>query len=300
VTRLALIGYGQVRVYGDQIPTATVDPATYRAFTPAGTRGSAAVWKAVTDGKALVSHTVGNRDHLRLDVTVPAGWATVRVAGLATTVPGVDMVVSSTTGERIGVPFGNGLVLAVSGDPERASAKVRAVLGAQPVIRRIAPFGGALGAPAGPALPAVTPTVPPATPPAAPRATPPVVLRSRAGRRPDAFRADGTGRLGLHGGAVPRLPDDTFSCRDERAVISRTLTRLRETFPAGHIWVIDDDSDDGTDEVIAEVIEHDPIAVSCACRTWSSARAPPAGTGDPGTDRRAHADARGRAARHPS
>jgi hypothetical protein len=178
VTRLALIGYGPVWVYGDQIPTATVDPATYRSFTPAGTRGSTAVWKAVADGKALVSHTVGNRDHLPLDVTVPAGGATVRIAGLATTVPGVDMVVSSTTGERIGVPFGNGLVLAVSGDPERALVKVRAVLGAQPVIRRIAPLGGALGASAAPALPAVTPTVTPpaasnATQPAAPPATPP-------------------------------------------------------------------------------------------------------------------------------
>jgi hypothetical protein len=55
VTRLALIGYGQVWVYGDQIPTATVDPATYRSFTPAGTREATAVWKAVADGKALVS-----------------------------------------------------------------------------------------------------------------------------------------------------------------------------------------------------------------------------------------------------
>ncbi len=43
-------------------------------------------------------------------------------------------------------------------------------------------------------------------------------------------------------------------CRDERAVIGQTLTRLRETFPCGHIWVIDDDSDDGTDEVIAAMM----------------------------------------------
>ncbi|TQM00369.1 hypothetical protein FB559_6081 [Actinoallomurus bryophytorum] len=166
VTRLALIGYGQVRMYGDRIPTATVDPATYRSFTPDGTRDATTVWKVVADGKALVSHAVGDRDHLPLDVTVPAGRATVRIAGLATTVPGVDMVVSSATGERIGVPFGNGLVVAVSGDPERASAKVRAVLGARPVIRRIAPLGG-------PALPAVTPAVPPATPSVVPPGAPP-------------------------------------------------------------------------------------------------------------------------------
>lgn len=40
-------------------------------------------------------------------------------------------------------------------------------------------------------------------------------------------------------------------CRDESAVIDRTLTRLWETFPGGHLWVIDDDSEDGTDEIVA-------------------------------------------------
>ncbi len=49
-------------------------------------------------------------------------------------------------------------------------------------------------------------------------------------------------------------------CRDERAVIGQTLTRLRETFPGGHIWAIDDDSDDGTDEVIAGIVaRHDRV-----------------------------------------
>lgn len=43
-------------------------------------------------------------------------------------------------------------------------------------------------------------------------------------------------------------------CRDEGTVIGRTLSRLRETFPEGHIWVIDDDSDDHTAEVVTEAI----------------------------------------------
>src|SRR6202011_3915923 len=113
------------------IPTATVDPVTYRLFTPSETQDSAAVWNAVTEGKALVSHTVGVRDHLPLDATVPAGLSTVRIAGLATTVPGVDMVVSAQTGDRIGVPYGNGLVVAVSGDPARAMARIRRVIGSE-------------------------------------------------------------------------------------------------------------------------------------------------------------------------
>ena len=57
------------------------------------------------------------------------------------------------------MPFGNGLVVAVTGDPARAAAKVRAALGPTPVIRRIAGSGGPLGMPSGPLLPSVTPTV---------------------------------------------------------------------------------------------------------------------------------------------
>ncbi|MGH3492769.1 MAG: glycosyltransferase family 2 protein, partial [Sciscionella sp.] len=39
-------------------------------------------------------------------------------------------------------------------------------------------------------------------------------------------------------------------CRDEEAVIGATLTYLRSTFPLGHVWVIDDDSDDRTGGVV--------------------------------------------------
>jgi hypothetical protein len=163
VTRLALIGYGLVQVYDRQIPTATVDPLTYRQFTPAQTQDAEAVWTAVRQGRALVSHEVGVRDHLPLEATVPAGWGILRIAGLATTVPGVDMIVSSETGEQIGVPYGNGLVIAVSGEPGRAVARIRRVIGAKPVIRRIAKPAATSAtsgpsAPAGPLLPAITPS----------------------------------------------------------------------------------------------------------------------------------------------
>lgn len=181
VTRIALIGYGQVYVYGQPIPTATVNPATYRSFTPPDTSGSAAVWAAVMDGKALVSHTVGERDHLPLDAVVPAGWSMVRIAGLATTVPGVDMVVSAATGEHIGVPFGNGLVVAVARDPERVAAKVRTVLPAA-TVQQIA-GSGTVGMRSAPLLPTIVPVVP-ATPSGRPGgATQPDPAASRA-RRP--------------------------------------------------------------------------------------------------------------------
>ena len=42
-------------------------------------------------------------------------------------------------------------------------------------------------------------------------------------------------------------------CRDEEAVIGGTVRYLRHTFPQAHVWVIDDDSDDRTREVVASL-----------------------------------------------
>ena len=39
-------------------------------------------------------------------------------------------------------------------------------------------------------------------------------------------------------------------CRDEEAVIGRTIDRLCDQFPSVQVWVIDDDSDDGTAEAV--------------------------------------------------
>ncbi|GAA2089143.1 glycosyltransferase [Streptomyces albiaxialis] len=47
-------------------------------------------------------------------------------------------------------------------------------------------------------------------------------------------------------------------CRDEEAVIGTTVARLREDFPDAHVWVIDDDSDDRTGEIVAALAARDP------------------------------------------
>lgn len=39
-------------------------------------------------------------------------------------------------------------------------------------------------------------------------------------------------------------------CRDEEAVIGGTIEYLRTTFPHAHVWIIDDDSDDRTADVV--------------------------------------------------
>ncbi|OLR89601.1 glycosyltransferase [Actinokineospora bangkokensis] len=42
-------------------------------------------------------------------------------------------------------------------------------------------------------------------------------------------------------------------CRDEEAVIRDTVVYLRTTFPVAHVWVIDDDSDDATAQVVRDL-----------------------------------------------
>lgn len=39
-------------------------------------------------------------------------------------------------------------------------------------------------------------------------------------------------------------------CRDEEAVIDQTVERLRADFPSAHVWIVDDDSDDRTAEIV--------------------------------------------------
>ncbi|MFJ4225697.1 glycosyltransferase [Microbacterium sp. NPDC089695] len=47
-------------------------------------------------------------------------------------------------------------------------------------------------------------------------------------------------------------------CRDEEAVIETTVTRARRDFPAAHLWVIDDDSEDATAMIVQRFADTDP------------------------------------------
>ncbi|WP_414169230.1 glycosyltransferase [Streptoverticillium reticulum] len=46
-------------------------------------------------------------------------------------------------------------------------------------------------------------------------------------------------------------------CRDEEAVVGTTVGRLRADHPRAHVWVIDDDSEDRTGAIVAELAEED-------------------------------------------
>jgi cellulose synthase/poly-beta-1,6-N-acetylglucosamine synthase-like glycosyltransferase len=47
-------------------------------------------------------------------------------------------------------------------------------------------------------------------------------------------------------------------CRDEASVVGVTMSRLRTDFPQAHVWIIDDDSDDGTAAIVRAHAADDP------------------------------------------
>ncbi|MGC0416956.1 glycosyltransferase family 2 protein [Embleya sp. AB8] len=62
--------------------------------------------------------------------------------------------------------------------------------------------------------------------------------------------------------ATPGDPDAfdwhlVVPCRDEEAVVARTLAGLRHAAPHAHLWVVDDDSDDRTRELVLAAAEQD-------------------------------------------
>ncbi|GAA1946969.1 glycosyltransferase family 2 protein [Amycolatopsis minnesotensis] len=64
-------------------------------------------------------------------------------------------------------------------------------------------------------------------------------------------------------------------CRDEQTVIGETVRYLRSTFPAAHVWVVDDDSEDRTARVVRSLWrrdgQYDPF-LHLVCRRRPDAR----------------------------
>ncbi|ATL27753.1 glycosyltransferase family 2 protein [Streptomyces formicae] len=60
-------------------------------------------------------------------------------------------------------------------------------------------------------------------------------------------------------------------CRDEETVVGATVHRLRTDFPAAHVWVVDDASEDRTASVVAALAEDD-VRVHLVSRRLPDAR----------------------------
>ncbi|HUR14266.1 MAG TPA: M15 family metallopeptidase [Mycobacteriales bacterium] len=125
---------GTVRVGRALVRVASVDPATFRRFAPAGTAEATALWQALAAGQLVASHEAADRLRLVLgrEVTLRGTrTATVRLGGLATTgIPGTDLLVSTATGIGLGVTRGTAILLtAGKSDPTALAAKARRAAG---------------------------------------------------------------------------------------------------------------------------------------------------------------------------
>ena len=125
---------GTVRLLGKDVRVASVDPVTFRRYTPAGTAESTAVWQVVANGGVIASHALAKRLHLTLggDVNLVGHSPVVtRLGALATTgVPNTDLIVGTATGQTLGLTGPTAVLLnAGSQDPVALAAKARALAG---------------------------------------------------------------------------------------------------------------------------------------------------------------------------
>lgn len=135
------VGLGSLVVTGRAVRAASAAPASYRRFVPAGTARAQAVWSAVARGELAATHDLSSTLRLPLGGVLPVGDHSVRLGAVATTVPGVDLVVNPLRGGQLGLPRRNGLVVAVvSGADDQAVARaLERILGPGTVATLLAP-----------------------------------------------------------------------------------------------------------------------------------------------------------------
>ena len=126
VAGLEQVGVGSVMVLGRSVVAAAVDPTSYRRLTDEDTARATAVWEAVARGELATTHALADGLSLPLggEVSVGAGSAATqeRIGAIATTVPGIDLVVNRVRGRGLGLPSGNGLVVALAHDADVVAA----------------------------------------------------------------------------------------------------------------------------------------------------------------------------------
>ncbi len=111
------IGLASLVVMGRTVTAAAVDPASYRRLADDGTARTEEVWDAVARGDLAVTHGIAEGLRLDLGGTVVPGvdpsGPQVRLGAIATTVPGIDLVVNRPRGDQLGVPRRNAVVVSL-------------------------------------------------------------------------------------------------------------------------------------------------------------------------------------------
>ena len=129
------IGLASLVVMGRTVTTAAVDPASFRRLADGGTARTEAVWDAVARGDLAVTHGIAEGLRLNLGGTVvpgiDPGGPQVRLGAIATTVPGIDLVVNQPRGDQLGIPRRNAVVVSLGKDaaPDAVRRELQRALG---------------------------------------------------------------------------------------------------------------------------------------------------------------------------
>lgn len=127
------VGIASLPVLGRTVTVMAVDPASFRRLTPTRTATEEAVWDAVARGDAAAAHGVAEGVRWRLGDAVPVGTAgtALRLGAIASTLPGVDVLVNRRRAASLGIPVRNAAVVALrdGSDVEQAQDGLARSLG---------------------------------------------------------------------------------------------------------------------------------------------------------------------------
>lgn len=121
---------GTTTVNGTKVTVAAVDPSTFRSYAPTGTAESDELWQSVARGELAVMHTRARTLKVSLGGQADLGGTTRRVGAFATTLPGIDVVVSDAVGAQLGLRGATGMVASVGrADPGEVGQRVTRLVG---------------------------------------------------------------------------------------------------------------------------------------------------------------------------
>jgi hypothetical protein len=127
---------GAVRIGGRPVSTIGVNPAAFRAWTPARTAAQQGVWDALGQGGLVTTAAAAKALGLRGGASYQVSGASQRAVRFGATadlgIPGVDAVVAAATSQALGlVPQIGVLISAPKADLTTLEAQIRGVIGSQ-------------------------------------------------------------------------------------------------------------------------------------------------------------------------
>ena len=122
------VGVGSLVVEGRTLTAAVADPSTYRRWSGSATARADGVWDAVARGEVVLAHEAAAGLGAGLGSALPwTSGGALRLGALATTVSGVDVVVGSALGARLGLPLRNGAVVSLEPSVDDSAGRTAAV-----------------------------------------------------------------------------------------------------------------------------------------------------------------------------